>query len=402
MKVLVCPLDWGLGHATRCIPLIRALVRAGHEVLVGASGGGLRLLRAEFPGLEVFDFPGYPIRYSRSAATLLPVLLAQLPGLLLGMLRERSRLREIVSEKGIDRVISDGRYGVRTREVPAIFVTHQIFIRIPGRFPGSAWAERALLALNLRLLRGFREVWVPDFPGEPNLSGELSHEVPAFRRGRRRPLPGLVFINPLSRFQPVDRGWEARRPPRPQGALPVDVLASVSGPEPQRTRFEEALRRLLGSMSGTRVLIRGVPGGDPAGRGEGVDLALNELNEFPHLDGPGMEKLFRSAALVVARSGYTTVMEMASLGLTRVVLVPTPGQSEQEYLADHLDRAGIALRMDQDGLDLRSAQKRLGRYAGFSGFDGSAGTDPDASGAASAALSDFIADHPLFRSTPGG
>lgn len=389
MRVLVCPLDWGLGHATRCIPIVRALIRSGHDVVIGASGGGLCLLKTEFPGLEIFDFPGYPIRYSRSAATLLPVLLAQLPGLVAGMFRERSQLARIISEKRIDRVISDGRYGLRTRKVPAIFITHQVFIRIPGRFPGSGFAERFLLSLNLRLLRGFREVWVPDFPGEPNLSGDLSHKP---CRGAK-----VVFIQPLSRFLPIDRDWNSRPSPRPVRMGPVvDLLASVSGPEPQRTRFEESLRAILKSMSGTRVLIRGVPGGKVATQSGALALAPNELNEFPHLEGPAMEALFASAILVVARSGYTTVMEMASLGLAQVVLVPTPGQSEQEYLADHLDRQGVAMKMDQDGLDLVLAQKRMGRFTGFGAYQGGA------AGSSSRPLSDFISAHPLFKPSTGG
>lgn len=389
MRVLVCPLDWGLGHATRCIPVVRALIRSGHDVVLGAAGGGLSLLKSEFPELEIFDFPGYPIRYSRRAATLLPVLLAQLPGLFMGMLRERSRLDRIIVEKRIDRVISDGRYGLRTRKVPTIFITHQIFIRVPGRFPGSGIVERVLLTLNLWLLRGFREVWVPDFPGEPNLSGELSHKP---CRGAR-----IVFIQPLSRFLPVDRDWRTRPPARPARRGPVvDLLASVSGPEPQRTRFEETLRVLLKSMSGTRVLIRGVPGGSVASEKDSLVLAPNELNEFPHLDGQAMEGLFASAVLVVARSGYTTVMEMASLGLAQVVLVPTPGQSEQEYLADHLDRQGVAVKMDQDGLDLVLAQKRMGQYLGFGAYQGGA------AGLSSQALLDFISSHPLFGPSHGG
>ena len=232
---------------TRSIPIIRALIRSGHDVIIGASGGGRRLLEAEFPQLEIFDFPGYPVRYSRSAATLLPVLLAQMPGLFLGMIRERSRLSHIISERRIDRVISDGRYGLRTRKVPAIFITHQVFIRIPGRFPGSGWAERLLLAVNLRLLNGFREVWIPDFPGEPNLSGDLSHKASRAKN--------LVFIQPLSRFHPIDQDWKTAASPGERGGPRIDVVASVSGPEPQRTQFEESLRHLLDSLSGTRILM---------------------------------------------------------------------------------------------------------------------------------------------------
>ena len=173
MKVLVCPLDWGLGHATRCIPVIRALKNNGHQVVVGATGGGLRLLQAEFPTLDIFSYPGYQVRYSRSPATFLPVMLLQLPALLLGMVQERSFLRRILSERRPDLVISDGRYGVFTPAVPCIFITHQIFIRIPGRFPGVSWVTKLVLALNVRLLRRFQEVWVPDFPGSKNLSGVI-------------------------------------------------------------------------------------------------------------------------------------------------------------------------------------------------------------------------------------
>lgn len=382
MKVLVCPLDWGLGHATRSIPLVRALVRNGHEVILGASGGGLSLLREEFPELEIFDFPGYPVRYSRTAAGLLPVLLAQLPGLLRSLAREKEMTERLVTERGIQVVLSDGRYGVRSRRVPSILVTHQVFLRVPGRFPGAARAERLVHALNLRFLRRFQEVWVPDFPGERNLSGALSH--------RPRDLESLRFIGPLSRFLPADHDWQTQPPAGASGPA-VDVLASVSGPEPQRSRFETELRRALGDMSGTRVLVLGRPSDASIQPPEETRIAHGELNVFPHLDGAVLETLFRSAALVVARSGYTTVMEMASLGLGQAVLVPTPGQSEQEYLAEHLDRTGVALRMDQDVLDLVEAQRRLGRYVGFGAFRG------PGMGATTTSMVNWIAEHPIFR-----
>jgi hypothetical protein len=193
----------------------------------------------------------------------------------------------------------------------------------------------------------------------------------------------------LSRFQPIDRPWKDGPAPR-LGGPAVDVLASVSGPEPQRTRFEGILRKALGSMSGTRVLVRGLPG-NPGGAPSALPLKSGDLNIFDHLDGSAMEALFRTATMVVARSGYTTVMEMAGLGLTQVVMVPTPGQSEQEYLAEHLDEARIAQRMDQEELDLPEAQRRAGRYVGF----GAVARGPSAQDLPS--LADFIAGHPLFR-----
>ncbi|MDQ3003460.1 MAG: glycosyl transferase family 28 [Fibrobacterota bacterium] len=375
MRILVCPLDWGLGHATRSIPLIRALLENGHEVRIGASGGGKCLLQGEFPNLEVFDFPGYRVRYSRSPAFFLPVMLAQLPRVLAGMISEARRLHRILAERPCDLVISDGRYGVFTREMPCVFITHQVFIRVPGRFPGAGAMERLLLALNLRLLRRFARVWVPDFPGKRNLSGDLSHKTGG---------PGnLEFIHPLSRFS--TNGDEPAH---------VNFLAMVSGPEPQRGLFEQALRKQLEALEGTRVLVRGLPegsDGQAAIRGIG-DIRIGALTEFDHLSGPDLARLFRGADLIVARSGYTTVMELAGIHARAVVLVPTPGQSEQEYLADHLEASGSAVKMDQGSFDLHKARERVRGGKGFAGWMGVAPSE----GMRSFSLSTFIAEHALL------
>ena len=377
MRVLVCPLDWGLGHATRCIPLIRALQANGHQVRIGAAGGGLGLLRGEFPELDVFEFPGYRVRYAVSPRLFLPVMLWQLPRVLSGMREESRRLEKILADHPADVVISDGRYGVRPRRLPGIFITHQVFIRIPGRFPGLAWAERILLALNLRRLRAFDAVWVPDFPGTDSLSGSLSHKpgAPA----------NLEFIHPLSRFT--------------ESAVPapeVDILAVVSGPEPQRTLFERILHNQMMGMQGTRVLVRGLPGGVgalPASSHTISAIVPGGLTEFDHLSGAELAGLFGAARMVVARSGYTTVMELAGLGARAALMVPTPGQSEQEYLADHLEQAGAAIRMDQHSIDLRSARKRLEGLPGFSRWLSVAA----GKSALPFSLQSFIATHPIFR-----
>lgn len=366
MRILVCPLDWGLGHATRCIPLIRALM-ARHEVVIGAGGLGRRLLAEEFPDLETFDFPGYRVRYSRHAALLLPFLLLQAPFLFAGLAAERRRLARIVAEKKIDLVLSDGRYGCRHDSVPSILITHQIFLRIPGGAP----ARKILFALHARLLKKFREIWVPDFGEAPNLSGELGHGTHG--------LPRLIYIGPLSRFPRI-----GGIPPLPELPGPV-IFAAVSGPEPQRTLFEVALRRELAGIEGTRILVRGLP------RGASPTAPIFQggaLNVFDHLDGGWMETFFRGADLVIARSGYTTLMEMAALGTARAVLVPTPGQSEQEYLAEHLRAQGLAQRMDQDGLDLKAAARLAKNYSGF-------GIAPRR--AEEISLQDFLAGHPLLE-----
>ncbi len=381
MRILIAPLDWGLGHATRCIPLIRALRAAGHEPVVCAGGAGLRLLRAEFPDIETENIGSWRMRYTRHRALLPLWLLAQLPFFLLSMRRDRARARRLTRKHGAGLIIADGRYGFRTPGVSCVFVTHQLEI-LP---PGPAWV-RALLApplrwLNRRALSGFREIWVPDFPGggslEETLSGRLGHPPGDW--------PSVRYIRPLCRFRPDSLPWN--RPADAASDASVDLLALVSGPEPQRTLFEKSLRDSLASLPGTRVLVRGKPG-----KAKAVDPGLprpGELTVYDHLPQDRLLSLIAGARSVVCRSGYTTLMELAGLGKAGVLLVPTPGQPEQEYLAVHARQAGLAFWQDQDALDPGEGLRRALASPGFpalfvdranSGFD----------------LEGWIARHPLL------
>lgn len=372
MRILVCPLDWGLGHAGRCIPLIRALRAAGHEVRIAAAEGALRLLRGEFPDLAWDEFPGYRVRYARSAALLLPVLAIQLPALLAGWRAEKRRLGRLLAAHPCDLVISDGRYGLAGTGIPTILITHQIAFRLPARLPWKSFAERVLLRMNLKALARFERVWIPDWPHPLSLSGELSG--PSSVPGNRE------RIGPLGRFAAP-----------PEGSLPqgprIDIAAVVSGPEPQRSLFEASLRASLANLPGTRVLVRGLPGAS-AHAGAGLaSLRKGELNVFDHLPGAELAQVFAHAGALVARSGYTTVMELAVLGTAAAVLVPTPGQTEQEYLADHLSRLGAAVRREQGEGDLAAALREVRDLPGFRSWRED---DPGSR------LTRFVQSHPML------
>jgi hypothetical protein len=383
MRVLIAPLDWGLGHATRCIPLIRALEKAGHTVIPCAGGGGLRLLRAEFPHLTVEEVAGHAMRYTRRRALLPLWLLAQLPFFLIGAWREGRAATRLARRHKAGLVIADGRYGFRAAGVPSVFVTHQLEI-LP---PGPAWLQgllaRPLRALNRRALRGFAEVWVPDFPGAPNLSGRLGH-----LQGGEDGGPRVAYIRPLCRFRPEDRPWNGPGSGA-ETAAGVDRLALVSGPEPQRSLFEQKLREALAKRPGTRVLVRGVPGEQGVKEGP---LREGALNVFDHLPGERLRELMAGARSVICRSGYTTVMELAGLAKRDVLFVPTPGQPEQEYLAVHAAWCGFAAWQDQDALDLEEGIAAAAALPGFpASWAGAAGED----GAFS--LAAWIGAHPLLR-----
>jgi UDP:flavonoid glycosyltransferase YjiC (YdhE family) len=359
MKILIAPLDWGLGHATRCVPLIRALRAAGHAVVPCAGGAGLRLLRAEFPDLEVEEAPAYAMRYTRNRA-LLPLWLAlQLPAFFASIRGDGTRAARLVRKHEADLVISDGRYGFRSAAAPAIFISHQLHILPPGPARLRAALARPIRALNRFALRGFREVWVPDFPGARNLSGILGHPPGGW--------PGARYIHPLCRFRPEDLPWD-RAAALPAATGPaIDTLALLSGPEPQRTLLEEKVRAAFAAMPGTRVIVRGVPSRSPRGTDAAGENPLREnaLTVFDHLPQERLLACLASARRVVCRSGYTTMMELAGLGKANVLLVPTPGQPEQEYLAIHARASGFAAWQDQEAPDLEAGLREAGTLPGF-------------------------------------
>lgn len=426
MIVLIAPLDWGLGHATRCIPLIRALERAGHTVIPCAGGAGARLLRAEFPHLTVEELPGYAMTYTRSRA-LLPVwLLAQLPAFLLGAWREARAARRLARGHGARLIISDGRYGFRAKGVPAVFVTHQLDIQPPG----PAWLRSVLAPLlrplNARALRRFDELWVPDFPGALNLSGALGHPLaPLFSDAATDGTDGdaeprIAYIRPLCRFRAVDAPWadvdggavapegdspsEVGIPPIPFGEThakgsgqDIAVLALISGPEPQRMLFEERLRVALSALPGTKVLVRGVPSRTMSSRD--IDaIRPGELTVFDHLPGDRLAALLERAQAIVCRSGYTTMMELAGVGARGVLLVPTPGQPEQELLAVHAHACGFAAWRDQDELATADAvQAGLAEAATLPGFARLIPGTAEHQHHGAFNLADWVAQHPLLR-----
>lgn len=322
LRVLVSPLDWGLGHATRVIPLIRALLEEGCAVTLAASDASTSLLRAEFPNLVVLDIPGYRISYPQKGSQFFRKMAFQLPRILWAILREHLWLRAAMRAHRWDVVLSDNRYGLFHARAHTVILTHQVRIRT-----GRRLADALLRPLLWRMLSCFDAVWVPDMPDEPNLAGDLCHG----------PMPAQVcHIGPLSRFANAGTFGATR------------LLLLLSGPEPQRTIFESILRRELAGFAGEAVVVRGLPGSDRRQTdGNGVEW-------IDHLPARELQELVSGAGLVICRSGYSTVMDLMRLGRP-AVLVPTPGQGEQEYLARHLSASGLFPSLSQEAFTIPKA-----------------------------------------------
>ena len=211
-RILVAPLNWGLGHATRCIPIINALITGGYEPIIASDGIALDLLRKEFPRLKSFELASYDITYTKSGKHFKLKLLGESPKILKAIKREKKQVKQLVSEYGITGIISDNRLGVRHKKIPSVFITHQLNV-LSG---DTTWISSKL---HMNYIRKFKACWVPDVRKEPGLSGIMGHlneySIPTY------------YLGVLSRFK--------------QKRLPVenDLLVILSGPEPQRSLLKE-------------------------------------------------------------------------------------------------------------------------------------------------------------------
>lgn len=337
-RVLIAPLDWGLGHATRCIPVIRSLVRRNVEIHIAGSGASLDLLAREFPFIPTWKLPGYNPRYP-SGSGMVGAMALQLPKFLSVIAREHKAVEELVQRHSIDIVISDNRFGCWTSLAHCVFLTHQSNIMMPAKF---GWLSPLVRLMNERFISRFDACWIPDHPLDRSLAGALI----SFEKENIH--PNVQYIGPLSRFSAA-----------PDGGTPhYDVVAVCSGPEPQRTIFEKILTEQLPKSGSRYLLVRGVP---------------ENVNSYPpmkprtvnFLTSDEMQKVLQSARIVVARSGFSTVMDLNVLG-KKAIFVPTPGQTEQEYLAKRLMDKRITFAMKQQEFNLVRAIIESENYSGFS------------------------------------
>lgn len=307
-KYLVAPLNWGLGHASRCVPLVRKFLDEGHEVILGGDGESLTLLRRHFPKLRYVYLAPLHLRYSAGKRQVGAILCA-LPHLIRWAIQDHAMLQSVLREEKIDRVISDNRFGLYSDKTECIYMTHQLHIMLPK---GWKWAENIAERLHARVYRRFDKVWVPDYADSShNLAGDLSH--PTTKRAN------IEYIGPLSRFQNF---------PINQNTQNADILAVLSGLEPQRTLFEkEIITRYKGSNEQV-LIVQGLLN-RPNTRFKRANITI-----VPYLNDSELIAAMQHANRIIARSGYSTVMDLDALGLLqKAELIPTPGQPEQDYLA---------------------------------------------------------------------
>ena len=330
-KLLVAPLDWGLGHATRCVPVIRDLLNQGSEVWLAGEGAQEKLLREEFSSLPFLPLKGYRVKYGKTGLT--GRLLLQIPSILQSVKEENSWLKEQVSKYKFDAVISDNRYGLYHKAIFSVFITHQLCIKSAlGKL-----SEKLLQKWNYKLIDRFNECWIPDEQGKDNLAGELSHPATL-------PAIPVKYIGGLSRFEKN----ETRE-------IKDHLLIILSGPEPQRTILENKIIDEVVNYNGTATIVRGLP------VEKNIIPSTNTIHFHNHLSSEEMNNQAMKAEFIIGRSGYSTVMDIAALQ-KKSILIPTPGQTEQEYLADHLKKKQFAFCIKQNDLSLLKNIEEAGRF----------------------------------------
>jgi UDP:flavonoid glycosyltransferase YjiC (YdhE family) len=330
--ILVSPLDWGLGHTTRCIPLIAELISLGCDVVIACNSTQKAILQQEFPQVDFAELEGYNMRYGKNRLATFGRLLFQAPKILTKIKQENQWLRAFLTQNRVDAVISDNRFGLYAPAIPTVFITHQLQVKTGL----GAMADKIVLRWNYRKIRPFTVCWVPDSADSPSLAGELSHPAS---------MPGIPvqYIGGLSRLSACATPGE-------------DVLLIIlSGPEPLRTVFETLLLKQLAAYKGKVVLVRGLPAQ------QHLPSVPAHCTVYNHVDAATLHQLICSAKLVISRCGYTTVMDLLKLQ-KKSILVPTPGQAEQEYLADHLREQGLAYTVKQKDFSLSKALQEAAQF----------------------------------------
>lgn len=306
-KILVAPLNWGLGHATRCIPIIEALENNGYTPIIASDGVALQMLQKEFPHLQSLELPSYHIEYAKNGAFFKWKMIKNSPKMIEAILQEKKTIRQWIDEYDIAGIISDNRLGVYSKKIPSVFITHQLNV-LTGN---TTWISSKV---HQHIIKKFNQCWIPDVETKPNLSGKLGH--------LENPEENIKYIGPLSRLhrKPTDKKY--------------DLMVILSGPEPQRGMLEAQLTQEMGQFKGKVVFIKGKI--EPEQKIE----QTGNVTYYNFMNTEELENTFNESEIVLCRSGYTTIMDLAQLG-KKAFFIPTPGQYEQEYLAKKLKKEGL-------------------------------------------------------------
>ena len=333
-NILVAPLNWGLGHATRCIPIIQNLEKCGYTPIIASDGTALQLLKLEFPHLKFLELPSYGINYPKNGKNFRWKMLQNVPRIILAAAKERKLVQKWINDYKIVGIISDNRLGVYSKKIPSVYITHQLQL-----LTGSTTYFST--KIHQKISAKFTACWIPDCAEKPNLSGKLGHLSDTNSK--------VKYIGAVSRFRKIESD------------LQHDLLVLLSGPEPQRTFLEEKIVFELKNYDGKVIFVKGIVS-------EKQEISQTETILFYNfMQSAELEKTMNESKLILCRSGYTTIMDLAKLG-KKAFFIPTPGQFEQEYLAKKFQEEMLVPFCNQANFTIEKLNE-VQNYKGFTHFE---------------------------------
>ena len=324
-KILIVPLDWGLGHTTRCIPIIQEMRNQGCEIHVGGTEVTNILLQKEFPNLTYHSYPSYGVSYTVKASAFLWSIIKQMPRVAKVVRAEKQITRLLNKKHGFDIIISDNRFGVRDSMSKNVFITHQLNVLVPQ----SSILQAITNFFNHKYINQYDKILVPDV-AQQILSGKLTNMTGIKKQ--------IVYLGNLSRWNKSDDIVQVEK---------GSVLAILSGPEPQRTMLENKLIEQSSLFKGKLTIVRAKPKGKSTPIVEGV-------NFYNHLRADQLRQKVLEHDVIISRAGYSTIMDLVAVK-KHAILIPTPGQTEQEYLSNYLAEQCLFHFYNQKNFELEKA-----------------------------------------------
>jgi len=338
-KILYAVLNWGLGHASRSIPIINYLLSKNHEVIIASDGEALILLKKEFPKLKFENLCPYNAIYSKKSNNFNRTIFFQLNKFSKAIKEEHLQVKTIIKKHNITHIVSDNRYGVYSKQIPSTIICHQINLQHNNKF-----IQQQMNKLHYSKLDKFNEIWIPDYEKEESISGEISNY---------KELKSLIFptdiskkikyIGLLSRMIKID--FEKQ----------YEICIILSGPEPQRSILENILSKQLKNYDKKIAFVRGTQ--------NNIDNSKMNKNitVFNLLTTNKLNNLINKSKTVICRAGYSSIMDLIKLQ-KQAILIPTPGQTEQEYLSKYLKNKKWFYSINQEKFNLAKALLESKKY----------------------------------------
>ncbi len=335
-KIFFAILDMGLGHATRSLPIVKKCIELEWQVIIGCSGRSLIFLEKEIPQASFVEMADYGLRYSEKGVSVLRIMV-KFPRLLCVILSEHKFIRQYIHENKVDIILSDHRYGCFSKEIPSFLLTHQLRFIAPKSI---RYLEFLGVLFNNYFHCKYSAVIVPDTLQKNQ--GLISGDMSKITGEKAYYFAGI--LSSLSRQENLKND--------------IDVFISISGPEPQRTVLERIIRAQINDIPGKKVVALGLP------ESNFIEHTHPDIIIYHHLARTEMELFMNKSQIIISRSGFSTIMELAEL-TKKALFIPTPGQTEQFYLAERLYKNKWFYFVQQDKLNLRRDIPLALQYPGF-------------------------------------